>query len=447
MKVEDLSEAERAYYRATWGFDPVADKIKPPPPGSSTLKVYSFTLRYSYEALIPLENDPELQEIDITVHARVDVDDQGNSHNSIEFRRNGRTFPVFCVHAVFYSAPIQEVLSLSEEDLVTKVTTTEGQPALLPPWEHFAALKSYVAGIASVGFFELYRQSHSPEVPKESSFIFTMPAQINEGLLEVAPDVLHPLMIEIFGSLLDQVPARWIIDRWEYFEESGILSAIGDLKFLDSLDFSCRKKALEIFLALYQQGVGYLEVFQVQILPVLLTEEFLDNLEIPLQYEIMESLVYIVGNYSEEPKLGPLLYNLFSRAIKREDKSLLDYRLLRKIDYTLWVLENHQNGTELFEEISQGYLRSLIMSFISIWKDFPEYLPSSILYFLLEMLLDTDEDPQLTHEILQALNDQAPFLWAQQYLNMLAEDYGRFPEFTRNDFKWTDEDMEDTDGI
>ncbi len=157
--------------------------------------------------------------------------------------------------------------------------------------------------------------------------------------------------------------------------------------------------------------------------------------------------MYIVGNYSEEPKLGSLLYNLFSRAIKREDKSLLDAKLLHEIDYTLWVLEYRLTGIALSEEISQGYLRSLISSFISIWNDFPEYLPSSLLYLLLETLLDTDENPQSTHEILQALNDRAPFLWAQDYLNMLAEDFGRFPEFTRVDLHWTDVDEDKIDDI
>ncbi len=80
---EDLTPAERAYYRDKWDFDPVADKIVPDP------KVTSSSLEdppvYYYESKIPLEQDPELARAGVVLFARLNVYSSGHSWSKLIF--------------------------------------------------------------------------------------------------------------------------------------------------------------------------------------------------------------------------------------------------------------------------------------------------------------------------------------------------------------------------
>ncbi len=144
---EDLTLEERAYYRETWGFDPVAEKKTSPP--LPDFRYYSedpehigesrtVSVKYYYDATIPLENDPELQAAGVTLHARVAVDEEGVSHNRIIFTRGDKSASVRCVHTAVYAALAEDISELPGEDLDELVESTEGIPAILPPWEHFA---------------------------------------------------------------------------------------------------------------------------------------------------------------------------------------------------------------------------------------------------------------------------------------------------------------------
>lgn len=151
---EDLTAAERAYYSETWGFDPVADKkVSPRHP----------KVLYYYEASIPLENDPELWSAGVTMHARVEVDANGKSHNRIVFMRGEKSVTVACVHTAVHIATPREILELSEEKLNELAVSAGGRQVILPPWEHCAALKSFAAGIAAVGLLWLVDQIPIPE--------------------------------------------------------------------------------------------------------------------------------------------------------------------------------------------------------------------------------------------------------------------------------------------
>lgn len=77
-EAEDLPEKDLAYYRQTWGFDPIRDRTFPPGPRGEL---------YYYEVTLALVNDPLMEAADVQLIARVEVDQGGESHNRLGFRR------------------------------------------------------------------------------------------------------------------------------------------------------------------------------------------------------------------------------------------------------------------------------------------------------------------------------------------------------------------------
>ncbi len=201
-----LSQKERSYYRDFWGFDPIADK-----------RTRSF-LHYYYESNIPLENDLELQGAGVSVYVRVKVEIDGTIHNRIVFSRGDKLAEFECVHTIVYAAPAKEILDLPPEQLAFLGGSTEGHEAILPPWEHFVALKSYVAGIAAVGFLKAIIPESTYEgdylgfdlLGKESS-IFD---QLKKVLFHVAPDAFRARSMKDLGVLIEQRPIQWLVEHW-----------------------------------------------------------------------------------------------------------------------------------------------------------------------------------------------------------------------------------------
>ncbi len=161
-KVNDpalLPESTRDYYRSTWGFDPLTD-----------YRVVGNG--YSrYEECFPLSQDLPLQAVGIAICAQVDWKDEG-IQNRIVFRRTGakgrqRTASVECTHTVVYAGPASDALTFADDISALPNKTgadrerlsQNGKLATLPPWEHFAALKSYIAAVADVGVIALLSQS------------------------------------------------------------------------------------------------------------------------------------------------------------------------------------------------------------------------------------------------------------------------------------------------
>ncbi len=224
---ESLTLKERAYYREAWGFDPVADKkVSPPRPD----------VLYYYESSIPLENDPEIRAVGIMMHARVEVDADGRSHNRIVFTRGEKSVAVECVHTAVYAAPPREISELSKEKLKVLGASTGGRPVILPPWEHFASLKSFAGGIAAVGILwsvdqvspielENYllswwvgqdsfnrlkkrsRDATDPPIPLE------MIDQILSAVFKLVPDLLQSLGIDVLLALGTQLVHKGFEDR------------------------------------------------------------------------------------------------------------------------------------------------------------------------------------------------------------------------------------------
>ncbi len=123
-----------------------------------------------YEEGYPLDGpgDEVLDADDITIWARVEVDPSGEIHNRVVFRREagGEVLEgiVACVHLAIYSASLDELDMIAQRDpgFRNMIQSTEGHPVHLPPEEHFFALKSYVAGLANVGIFNLLSAGVQP---------------------------------------------------------------------------------------------------------------------------------------------------------------------------------------------------------------------------------------------------------------------------------------------
>lgn len=376
----ELTAEEQDYYRTMWGFDLVAEKIEPTSIMNEERKENNLPpLLYYYDAPISIENDPELETAGVKVHTRVEVDEHG-ADNRIIFRRGDECSTVYCVHSAVYTAPAEKMMVLPEDKLPVIANSTEYAPAILPPWGHFVALKSYVAGIASVGFLELYRRSYQQNELKEASdghFLnMTLSSQINKALHSIAPEVVQPILFEILGDLLERVPVKWLIDRWEFFAVSGGDEAIINKDFLESLDFSSRKKLLDLFLSLWEAtgAEGFWE-FEDKVLCALLSGEFAKNLDNQTIHRVFEPIFRIHNPLREQPELGKIAYDLFMQEIYREDLEVLKVHFLHKLEFALEDLNFRYRPIDVRNDVSPEYWRAisgapvLIAKFIAIRWD------------------------------------------------------------------------------
>ncbi len=223
---EDVLWGTREYYKHYHGFDPETDKIQDPRGGSL------------YETWFLLENDPSLHALGVVIGARVNITPR--VQNRIVFKRDRKEAEVTCIHAAITSITTEEIMNLDLEadDTIREFArTTENEPVKLSPEEHFAALKSYVQGIAEMGIGNVTMASYASETinPQTLPFGFNsaMQTQIFRCLNTVAPSafksILRDLLLDISGS----VPEDWFIGRLELLNHIYAAGNIDNVLFGD----------------------------------------------------------------------------------------------------------------------------------------------------------------------------------------------------------------------
>ncbi len=197
------------YYRDVYGFDPVRDRI----PLSGDLR------RWAYYAEFPLENDPSLKQAGVKIGASVEVFDEVIK-NSIIFATPKKRAAVNCIHTAILSTTPDQA---TDEKILEHARSTEFRPIQLVPEEHFASLKSYVAGIADIGIEQVMLASYeSPDVNPETlpfGFNSMMQAQVIRALRQLVPKTTTKLIQDLFISLSKSVPREWFESRLLLFDE------------------------------------------------------------------------------------------------------------------------------------------------------------------------------------------------------------------------------------
>ncbi len=247
---KQLPEAQRQYYRDTWGFDPVSDR-KPLRFGKNFLLSIVGKIEeespeeeeetpenkegkegedYYYESVFNLDSDPGLQFIGISIAARVEVYSDGTLHNYLVFRQGRRLTRVNCVHTVVYA--LNPTVISSQTPLVPEgnLRSTASHPAIIPPWEHFAALKSYVAGIADIGLKNILIATYIPDdSPLFLPFGFNalMQEQVLRAIRTLSPQAALTLAQGVIGELLETKSDKWFREHFEELDKIWDLHAVG----------------------------------------------------------------------------------------------------------------------------------------------------------------------------------------------------------------------------
>ncbi len=207
-----MGPAERQYYRETWGFDPIDGLHRL---GQDTIWVY--------EAGYELAADPALIAAGVSIHAQVSFNfmeltkkEWGIVRNKIVFRAaGGREAAVTCTHTVVYQGNVEVATDWAANP---PASTNLLGPAILPPWEHFVALKSYVAALAEVGIGNLLAAAHSADdntsaIKLPFGFNAEMQSQIFRALQTVAPGATRALQRDWLMGLIEVASVKWLIDR------------------------------------------------------------------------------------------------------------------------------------------------------------------------------------------------------------------------------------------
>jgi len=154
------------YYENAWGFRPSEFRVP-------------LTGGYAYEDAFPVTGDPLLEDLGAEVVARVEVRDRVRCRLGVRAPALGTESWITCIHAVVYKVPPGEPVP-RPEDLAEMVESVEGRPALLPPEEHFAALRSFAAGLAEV------------EISNADVATATVGTMLGDQLAAAAHELLYP---------------------------------------------------------------------------------------------------------------------------------------------------------------------------------------------------------------------------------------------------------------
>ncbi|MHA1733912.1 MAG: hypothetical protein ACTSU5_18375, partial [Promethearchaeota archaeon] len=213
-------DEDREYYIETWGFDPYAERLPLEGGGAGD---------YRYEAWFDLKNDPELHAAGVVIGSRVDWR-RGNVKNYIVLKRGGSEASVECTHTVVYTGPPGDAMTLATDEGLLHATDAqedelleEYPPVELPPEEHFVALRSYVAALASVGIHVLFTAvTLGPGLDSRQypfGFNDAMQSQIRDAVGEISPELLDNWSQGTLCELLLESPPSWVADRWEILED------------------------------------------------------------------------------------------------------------------------------------------------------------------------------------------------------------------------------------
>lgn len=205
-----VDPADREYYREVHGFDPVT--LREPLNRRGT--------HYRYEKGFPLASDPAMHAAGVTIWARVDVLGE-KIRNRIVFKRGRREAAVTCVHTAILSLESGEARHLTDEDIVELAHSTEHRNVNIVPEEHFASLKSYVAGVAELGLANLmgtvyYSQEFARRLP--FGFNALMQRQVVVALRAVSPRAAQALFTNLIFDLAENVPVAWFDEQLRVFD-------------------------------------------------------------------------------------------------------------------------------------------------------------------------------------------------------------------------------------
>ncbi len=472
---EDLTPAERAYYRETWGFDPVADKKDSPP--------LPYVLFY-YETPIPLENDPELQAAGVTMHTRVEVDEEGVSHNRIVFKRGDKSAKVTCVHTTVYSAPAREVLKFSEKKLEEIFEKTEGQPTLLPPWEHFAALKSFAGGLAAVGIFQhlgftrlckkdatIWKDPN--ELKYNGDWELGFHDQLRDALIVVAPETIFPVLDASFADLLDRVSVQWLLDLSVFPGDDTLFGkyrgiyplqrVFNNHPFLESLDPATRKKLFQILLKIvkmWEEDNERAEDNEIEknysprILLLTLTESFVNTLSPGTTLQtlwILEGYMWYCrpenksnapGHVRAEELEAPYRF-LLHHGLSVRDSNYWKKGYFDQLSKFFYLIPNPLElknpravfddkdfvASEFLRDFDSVHLREILRSEIEKWNGIPLntsiYLPYLCMRLLLEREMLSTDNAECLRQLVTVLGDE----WKTRYLSALTREFKFITEF------------------
>ncbi len=419
---EDLTPEERAYYRETWGFDPVADKKDSPSLPH---------ILYYYDTVIPLDNDSELQAAGVGLHARVEADENGKSHNRIVFRRGGNSAEITCMHTAIYSAPAQEVFNLPGERLEELVTSTEGHSILLPPWEHFAALKSFVNGLAVIGILRLCIP-RSTRAENDEMFAVGIDSflgnEIASALYSLTPEIMQPRRLQLLDEFLDTTSSEWLIKRWEFLDgRYGASKMFEDRAYLASLGNDARLKVFLIFATIWEKEEGnFLWKLGMDILDIILTPDFLKSLQTNALSDLFKRAVDIVLSYEgthPRHRLRRKINRIFRDLLLRHDAGILDSEFLGRFFLEFpnplrseIICFSRLPEEELFLEIGQTYLHRVLDIIFAIWErknsnESNSFILQIISYFLQSVSNKTEKRSLLEHILILAPQEWLTHFW------------------------------------
>ncbi len=218
-----LLPSEREYYKAVHGFDPVDSRLKGP------------GIECRYEAWFDLPNDPPLAAAGVKIAARVDFT-EGEIHNRIIFRREDQETEVDCTHTVIYTGPLEEALTFVDDAILKharsvaeqKKLAETGGMVILPPWGHFASLKSFVGGISETGIKNIFHAIWAEEVENRDTspkfdltfgFNSEMQHQILSALRQLVPAAIEGPMRDHILQLAEDAPLEWLAARWDVLND------------------------------------------------------------------------------------------------------------------------------------------------------------------------------------------------------------------------------------
>ncbi|GAB4318642.1 MAG: hypothetical protein Kow0069_21870 [Promethearchaeota archaeon] len=204
----DMDDAE--YYRNVWGFDPVVDRT------------WRSKNEFWYEECYDLVNDASLREAGVKICARVVAKKNRRVRNYIVFRRGGVEATVNCVHTAVTTVPVDA--PVDDPALLEAARSTETHAVDLSPEEHFASLKSYVAGIASFGLGNLLAASYlQPGIPDPVRLPFgfneAMQLQVMRAVRAVAPRATERLVCDYLVGLAKEAGPAWVVSRLNYLDD------------------------------------------------------------------------------------------------------------------------------------------------------------------------------------------------------------------------------------
>lgn len=416
-KVENLTPKNLEYYGETWGFDPVKDQVKTNEDG------------YYYETCLPLENDPVLNKVGVKMVVRVEVDSTG-THNRIGFERGDKRSLIECIHTVIYDATPEELADYSPEDYKSLVHTTEGRPAILPPWEHFVSLKSFAAGLVDRGVISTLFCLPAGSHPKKDLADGQLDDQGREPnglnyqfidiLNEVAPEILKSHIVERAGEIIEQAPENWLRTRAEILTWHYKLDLLfGNTPYLASVDHATLRKLLFLFLSLLCGPSGghivqYASTFFTQIC----VGNFIEKFDSETAQGLVDEICDIYGSHRMIQKINCVLDKIFCILLTREDVALCNpQRLKRVLLYARDPLnaKNNRFDYEFEKKISDDFLSKLLETIFHIWeKDHFSHL-GYLPFVLIQHFLRKEENPELLRKFIIL----APVEWIVEYWHIL----------------------------